>query len=485
MPNWKKVIISGSNISQLNNDAGYVATTGGGIVSSSAQIDHDQTTNFVAGEHFLQSAITTVGTITTGTWQGSAISTTYIQNTSGTNTGDEPDASTTVKGIVELATNAEADTGTDTTRAVTPSGLGTALGNFKGSSNISTLGNITTGTWLSTDIGLAYGGTGASLADPNDDRILFWDDDIGSVAWLDIGTGLSITNQTISATATGGSGYEWFDGTTYASSSVEVRVTGSFNVFKSGSTVMAIDGSEGRLFEVTDQLSGSLFAVNDISGIPVFEVFSDDTVKIGTHNSEGLIVYGDYAEFQAGAATTPSIRFDGATADCGFYSSGADTINASTNGTQRFTLSVNGLKLNNSSLGVGTANPNSGVDGRIDASNDIVAYSSDKRLKENIKLIQNPLSKIDSLSGFTYNWNEKAEEVAGYDRTQSMVGVFAQDVESVLPEAVKRAPFDNDGNDGSISGENYLTVQYEKLVPLLIESIKELKAEIEELKGKL
>lgn len=476
--------------------AGSYLTTGtnfGGDVSgtfNNIQVGNDTHThnaNNLTGTTLasgvVNSSLTSVGTITTGTWQGSAISTTYIQNLSGINTGDEPDASITVKGIVELATNAEADAGTDTTRAVTPSGLSLALGNFKGSSNISTVGNVTTGTWLSTDIGLAYGGTGASLADPNDDRILFWDDSDGSVAWLDIGSGLSITNQTISATATGGSDSDWYDGTTYISSSVEVRVTGSFNVFKSGSTVMAIDGSQGRLFEVTDQLSGSLFAVNDISGIPIFEVFSDDTVKIGTHNTEGLIVYGDYAQFQNGAAATPSIRFVGANADTGFYSATGDTINATTNGVQRMTLNNNGMKLNNGALGVGTANAST-IDGRIDASNDIVAYSSDKRLKENIKLIQNPLSKIDSLSGFTYNWNETAEEVAGYDRTQSMVGVFAQDVESVLPEAVKRAPFDNDGNDGSISGENYLTVQYEKLVPLLIESIKELKAEIEELKGR-
>ena len=62
------------------------------------------------------------------------------------------------------------------------------------------------------------------------------------------------------------------------------------------------------------------------------------------------------------------------------------------------------------------------------------------------------------------------------------VGVFAQDVEKVQPEAVELAPFDNDSDDNSISGKNYLTVQYEKLVPLLIESIKELKKEIEELK---
>jgi len=60
--------------------------------------------------------------------------------------------------------------------------------------------------------------------------------------------------------------------------------------------------------------------------------------------------------------------------------------------------------------------------------------------------------------------------------------VFAQDVQAVLPEAVKLAPFDNNGNNESISGENYLTVQYEKIVPLLIEAIKEQQKQIDELK---
>ena len=184
-----------------------------------------------------------------------------------------------------------------------------------------------------------------------------------------------------------------------------------------------------------------------------------------------------------GSSSNPAFSFVGDT-NTGFYNSTTDTIAASCGGAQRLTISGNGLKVNTGALGV-NVNPSSTTDGRIDASNDIVAYSSDKRLKENIKLIEKPLDKLDKLSGFTFNWNEKAEEVAGFDREQSMVGVFAQDVESVLPQAVKRAPFDNDGNDGSISGEKYLTVQYEKIVPLLIESIKELKAEIEELKGRL
>jgi hypothetical protein len=147
---------------------------------------------------------------------------------------------------------------------------------------------------------------------------------------------------------------------------------------------------------------------------------------------------------------------------------------------ERLSLTSAGAELNNGALGVDVT-PN-GTDGRIDAGNDIVAFSSDKRLKQNIKFIENPLEKVSQLSGFTYNWNEKANKEAGYDMDKDYVGVFAQDVEKVQPEAVKIAPFDNDGTDNSKSGENYLTVQYEKLVPLLIESIKELKKEIEELK---
>jgi hypothetical protein len=62
----------------------------------------------------------------------------------------------------------------------------------------------------------------------------------------------------------------------------DLQITGSLQIYKSGSTVFNIEGSQGTLFTVTDELSGSLFSVNDISGIPIFEVFSDDTVKIGT-----------------------------------------------------------------------------------------------------------------------------------------------------------------------------------------------------------
>lgn len=115
---------------------------------------------------------------------------------------------------------------------------------------------------------------------------------------------------------------------------------------------------------------------------------------------------------------------------------------------------------------------------------DITAYSSDKRLKRNIEVIESPLEKINKLSGFTYYWSKEKCETAGFKpNDEKQIGVFAQDVQEVIPEAVKIAPFDRDNNGKSKSGDNYLTVQYEKIVPLLIESIKEQQKQIEELRN--
>ena len=103
--------------------------------------------------------------------------------------------------------------------------------------------------------------------------------------------------------------------------------------------------------------------------------------------------------------------------------------------------------------------------------NDVVAFTSDIRLKTDIEPIQNALDKVQSLNGFTYKHNEIAEEL-GLNTETRYAGISAQDLQEVLPEAVKNAP----------ASDKYLTVQYEKVVPLLIEAIKELKTEIEELK---
>ena len=132
-------------------------------------------------------------------------------------------------------------------------------------------------------------------------------------------------------------------------------------------------------------------------------------------------------------------------------------------------------------LGVGTTAPTTA--GQIYATNSITAFYSDERLKTKIATIENALDKVDQLTGFIYTSNELAASF-GYTDTTPQVGLSAQAVQQVQPEVVKPAPFDLDDNGSSKSGANYLTVQYEKLVPLLVEAIKELRAEVNLLKGK-
>jgi hypothetical protein len=121
------------------------------------------------------------------------------------------------------------------------------------------------------------------------------------------------------------------------------------------------------------------------------------------------------------------------------------------------------------------------VTGNVLATGDVYAYYSDERLKDKTGKIEKALDKVDAIETFYYTHNDKANEL-GYEGKKQQVGVSAQSVESVMPEIVHLAAIDDDGKGNSISGENYKTVQYEKLVPLLIESIKELRAEIKELK---
>ena len=125
------------------------------------------------------------------------------------------------------------------------------------------------------------------------------------------------------------------------------------------------------------------------------------------------------------------------------------------------------------SLGLGTNA--SGTVGEIRASNNITAYySSDIGLKENLNPIKNSIEKIQAISGYNFDWKDEVVKERGgeddYFVRKSDVGVVAQEIEAILPEACATRP------DGTKA------VRYEQLVPLLIEGIKELKAEIEELK---
>jgi uncharacterized coiled-coil protein SlyX len=137
---------------------------------------------------------------------------------------------------------------------------------------------------------------------------------------------------------------------------------------------------------------------------------------------------------------------------------GGSTIHSGSSGDYQF-----------NSIGVGTAA--TAVAGEIRAINDITAfYSSDIRLKENIVPIENALSKVESISGNTYDWKAGYEEIHSHKGND--VGVIAQEIEEILPQIVTNR--DN----------GYKAVQYEKIIPLLVEAIKELSAKIKLLENK-
>lgn len=117
------------------------------------------------------------------------------------------------------------------------------------------------------------------------------------------------------------------------------------------------------------------------------------------------------------------------------------------------------------SLGVGTAA--SGVSGEIRATDNITAfYSSDARLKEDVEVIENALDKIRQIRGVTFNWTQEYIEQHGGEDSYFMrkrdVGVIAQELQRVLPEAVAQR------EDG------YLAVKYDRITALLIQAVAEL-----------
>jgi hypothetical protein len=190
---------------------------------------------------------------------------------------------------------------------------------------------------------------------------------------------------------------------------------------------------------------------------------------------------GSYANSAFLVANTPSNVANSAAsyANSGFATanSGAAYANSSfSKANNALTAAANtSTNVQFGSFGVGTAA--SGTTGEIRATNNITAYySSDKRYKKNVINIQNPLEKLQQINGVEFDWTEEYMSLHGgedgYFIREHDIGVIAQEIEAILPEIV------------ATREDGYKAVKYDRIVALLIEAIKELKSQIDELKLK-
>jgi hypothetical protein len=391
--------------------------------------------------------------------------------------------------------------------SASPTFTGTA-----GFAAISTSGNATVGGSLTVTGDLTINGTTTTINSTtlsvDDKNVVLGDTASPSDASAD-GGGITLKGTTDKT-------FNWVDATDAWTSSEHVRLAAGKNFVLAGSTsgtvTLATAAAAGTTTITFPATTGTVVTTGDsgtvtntmLAGSIANAKLANSSVTVGTT----AISLGSSSTTLAGLTSVTSTGFTGAL-----------TGNASTATTLATARNIQGVSFNGSaditvvtggtgvtvtgtsvaigqavgtasnvqfnSLGVGTAG--SGTAGQIRATNEITAYYSDKRLKENIAPIDNALEKVLKLNGVTYTANTVAEQF-GYTDKSVQVGLLAQEVQAVLPQVVVAAPFDievKDGKEVSKSGEDYLTVKYEKIVALLVEAIKDLNAKVEGLEAQL
>ena len=269
-----------------------------------------------------------------------------------------------------------------------------------------------------------------------------------------------------------------------------------------GSSFLRSDASDTATGAITLRNDNGLFIQSATNGLGAKVKFSDH--GSGSYAQFGTIEYrhsDSYWDSYSGlTGCGDGFHFKGTEPSTGFYFEGPTSVsgdliitgnilhNGDTNTWMGFHATDQWRVVTGGSERLEVNNTHVYAVVQIRSSSNITAYYSDMRLKTKTSTIDDALGKVSSLEGFYYVENEVARE-NGYNNDEQQVALSAQAVQAVMPEAIHPAPFDvgidEDGNEYSKSGENYLTVDYARLVPLLVEAIKELKSEVEELKSKI
>ena len=328
------------------------------------------------------------------------------------------------------------------------------------------LANDITGT-----LGVGNGGTGQTSY--TDGQLLIGNSTGNTLAksTLTQGTGITITNGS-GAITIANAGVTSF--TSSSGLSTNTSATGAVSVTNTAPMVYpgaGIPNSTGSAWgtSYTTQGSGTVVA---LATSPTFTTSIDGGATFGAFASSTTLTLGYTG---TGAGSTTNINTGAAT-------TGTKTINIGTAGTTGSVTAVNigssvsGTTTIRGAVLVGAASAST-TDGAIFATNNITAFAaSDIRFKENVRDIPNALDKVNVIGGKLFDWSTQYIESMGGEHSYFMrkadAGVIAQDVEKVMPELVRTR------DDGS------LAVDYPKLVALAFAAIKELKAEIDELKGK-
>ena len=448
MPSWKKVVVSGSNAilnditssGNINNSAG----TGSfgrieATVVSASRVDVDASTITIGGTEIDKTIADN------------------IQNTSGTNTGDvtlsgTPDYITIsnqviTRNTIDISDDTNLVAGTNITLVGDTLNVDDAF--LVNNANDSTTGTITAGGFTTNGTltlsglsaqnseltalminGSNHVGTRELGALAFEDQADLTSDVTGTLPVANGGTGVtSMTNLknalddetwTFANKLTADAGID-IDNINIDGTTISLS-SGDLTLDAAGDIVLDADGTD-------------ILLKDDGTAFGRFKRDSSDFIIKSEGNNNDIVFRG-----QDGGATITAL-----------------TLDMSEGGTALFKGNISGSSVSSS--------------GDILADGDVVAYnSSDMRLKNNLQVIEGALDKIDGINGYEFDWNDKSPGWArqrGHD-----VGVVAQEVQKIHPEIVEERK------------NGYLGVDYKRLVPLLIQSVKELKQEIDEIKQK-